>query len=419
MKPFALVRLPLRRPQRVCGFSMVELMIAMLLGLLVAEGIFVLLSETNRVNATQIALSRLQESGRIALGGVIDDLRSAGQLPCGSRIRPLVFTDALANHIAGVPGAANAPQDWGAGQPYPLDRGIFISGNRCVGKTCTPELVPSQGVPRAGLADGNRVPGTDVLTVRYLEGNGWAARADDSGPACSADATLGSIAVRKLPGDVVPSEFDASHVALLVGCSAGEIFRVTKHGNVLQPLPGNFGVPTCLPLDSQTRVFDLDTQLRTSVYYLEVKAREGARNRGAVLMRRTNGVANELVEGVERLDFRYSLVDAAGAAHWLTAAEVAKAVTSNGVQLQCRRSDADGMRLCSWSDIEAVDVSMLVNTVEDLPADAAAHAWDYRYSVDGDKAQAPMAAMPTTGLPAGRMLRREFHSVVALRDLGG
>ena len=76
------------------------------------------------------------------------------------------------------------------------------------------------------------------------------------------------------------------------------------------------------------------------------------------------------------------------------------------------------MKPCSWSDVDAVDISMLANTVEDLPADPSAHAWDYRYSVDGDQARSPSTAMPATGLPAGRMLRREFHSVVALRNLG-
>jgi len=400
------------------GFSIVELMISMVLGLLLVEGILVLFSETNRVNATQAALSRLQENGRIALGLIAEDLRLAGQLPCGSRIRPLVFADALANHIAGTPGAANAPQGWAAGTSYPLDRGIFISGNRCVDETCTPELVPSQGLPRAGLADGDRVPGTDVLTVRHLQGSGWAARADDSVPACREGETMGSIAIRKLPGDSLPAEFDASHVALLANCSMGEVFKVARHGDTLQPLPGDFGAPSCLAIDSQTRLFDLDAQLQTSLYYLETKAREGVRGRGAVLMRRTNGVANELVEGVERLDFRYSLVDSAGAAHWLTAAEVDRATASDGAQLQCKTSEGAAMKPCSWSDVDAVDISMLANTVEDLPADPSAHAWDYRYSVDGDQARSPSTAMPATGLPAGRMLRREFHSVVALRNLG-
>ena len=403
---------------RPSGFSMVELMVAMVLGLLLVEGILVLFSETNRATATQAALSRLQENGRIALSLIADDIRRAGQLPCGSRIRPLVYTDALASHIAGTPGTANAPQNWAAATPYPLDRGIFISGNTCVGTTCTPALAPSQGLPRAGLADGDRVPGTDVLTVRHVQGSGWTVRVADSGPACSADNAMGSIAIRKLPGDSLPADFDPSHVALLVNCSVGEILKVVRHGDTLTPIMGSFGAPGCLSIDSQTRVFDLDAQLQTSVYYLETKAREGVRGRGAVLMRRTNGVADELVEGVERLDFRYSLTDSAGAAHWLTAAAADRATAGDGAQLLCKTVDGAGVKPCSWADVDAVDISMLVNTVEDLPQDPSTHAWDYRYSGDSDTALAPPPVMPVTGLPAGRMLRREFHSVVALRNLG-
>ena len=49
--------------------------------------------------------------------------------------------------------------------------------------------------------------------------------------------------------------------------------------------------------------------------------------------------------------------------------------------------------------------------------EAAADAWDYRYSIDGERMQRPGKAMPVTGLPPGRMLRREFRTVVALREL--
>lgn len=62
------------------GFSLVELMIALVLGLLVAEGIYILFAAAGKVNTTQAALSRLQENGRIAMSLIADDLRSAGLL---------------------------------------------------------------------------------------------------------------------------------------------------------------------------------------------------------------------------------------------------------------------------------------------------------------------------------------------------
>ena len=78
------------------GFSLIELMIAMILGLMLSEGIYVLLSTSSRANATQLALARLQDSGRVALETIASDLRSAGHMPCGAQLQSQVFSDALA-----------------------------------------------------------------------------------------------------------------------------------------------------------------------------------------------------------------------------------------------------------------------------------------------------------------------------------
>ena len=93
------------------GFSLIELMIAMLLGLMLSEGIYVLLSTSSRANATQLALARLQDSGRVALETIASDLRSAGHMPCGAQLQSQVFSDALATHVIGAPTSA-APPAW-------------------------------------------------------------------------------------------------------------------------------------------------------------------------------------------------------------------------------------------------------------------------------------------------------------------
>ncbi|MEP6512142.1 MAG: PilW family protein [Dokdonella sp.] len=401
------------------GFSLIELMVALLLGVLLIEGIAVLISQTHRVNSIQAAVARLQENGRSGLQALVEDLRRAAHMPCGSRMRPLVYADALAAHIAGVPVAANAPAGWPADTPYPLSRSLFIHGHTCAGTTCTPAITAEQELPPVGLNVGERVIGTDVLTVRSLHGSGWAIDATIPAQACDTHPALATLTLRATPSNDAPATFTPGHLALLANCSAGEIFKPQVRDNALQPLREQWGQPACFPADSQTRVFDLDTQLQTSVYYLQLKSRAGNRGVAApVLVRRTNGVSTILAEGVERLDFRYSLIDAAEAAHWLTAAEVDQATDSNGVALTCKTAQAaNATRPCDWSDINAVDISMLVNSVDELPPDPSAHAWAYHYAIDGEKPQSPARVMPVTDLPAGRMQRREFHSVVALRDM--
>ena len=418
LSPASAMRFSVDSHAKTRGFSLIELMIAMVLGLLLVEGIFVLFSVTGRVNATQAALSRLQENGRIALNVISEDLRLSGYLPCGSRVQPQVFSDGLANHISGAPATANAPTGWPLNTSYPLDRGIFIGGNTCTAKTCAPPVVASQGLPRAGLAAGDKIPGTDVLTVRYLQGNGWAANGNGSRQTCDEKNTISSIAIRKMPGDPPLDGFKSAHLALLAGCSSGEVFQVSMQGDALQPALGKFGAPACMAADSQARLFDLDTQLQTSIYYLQMVQDESKPGHAiSTLMRRINGVTDELVQGVERLDLRYSLLDASGSAHWLSAGEVDRGVSNDGTSLLCKASGATSTQACTWSDVNAVEVTMLLNTVDDLPVDAATDAWNYRYSMDDDRVHAPAATMPVTGLPAGRMLRREFRSVVALRSL--
>ncbi len=402
----------LRRHVRAAGgFSLVELMIAMVLGLLVAEGIYVLFAAAGKFNTTQTALARLQENGRIATDLIASDLRAAGRLPCGSKTSPLVFTNALPDHIAGRPADAHAPSDVAGGVPYPLDRSIFLGGSSCTANNCSPAI---SGIPRAGLEVGDKVRGTDVLTVRYLQGEGLPA--DSKSQVCGSDGTIAAINIRATPGDIVLDGLKSSHLALLAGCTQAQIFQVALQGGAVQPVQGNLGAPKCSTTDAQTRLFDLDAQLQTSVYYLQLAEDDKKPGRKiAVLMRRNNNIASEVVQGVERLDLRYSLTDTAGNAHWLNADELSRHVAADGGALQCGPSGAP--RQCSWKDIDAVEISLLLNSVDDLPAEDSANAWDYRYSVDSDQPQRPAAAMPVTGLPPGRMLRYEFRTVVALRGL--
>lgn len=402
----------LRCRHAASGFSLVELMIAMVLGLLLAEGIYVLFAASSRNNATQFALSRLQENGRIAIDTLAADLRLAGRLPCGTRVQPQVFSDALAAHVTGAPAIAAAAPGSVEGQPYRLDRGLFISANTCIGTNCSPLLAAGLGVPRAGLAAGDRVPGTDVLTVRYLQGEGLPASASSESGACGAKDAIVSISAAGMSA----AGFVPGHLALLASCTSVQMLAVTPAGSFVQPVAGKFGVPKCASVGAQPRLFDIDTQLLTTTYYLQVVQDEMlASHKVATLMRRVNGVVNEVVQGVERLDMHFSLTDKDGIMHWLSAIQVDAGTSAAGAPLQCV-ADA-GTRRCSWADVDAVDIALLVNTVDDLPLEASSAAWDYRYSIDGDDMRTPKATMPVTGLQAGRMLRREFRTTVALRSL--
>ena len=109
------------------GFSLIELMIAMILGLIVvaaAGGVFI--SNKRVYNATE-TLGRIQEHGRVAFELMSRDIREAGGNPCGNAIQPInilegtndTFWDRFGQGVTGY-GPGNAlpltPVGTGTGQ---------------------------------------------------------------------------------------------------------------------------------------------------------------------------------------------------------------------------------------------------------------------------------------------------------------
>ena len=74
---------------RCTGFTLVELMLSALLGLLVIGGVIGVLLSTRQVSRQTDNLARLQESARYALEIVGRDLREAGGIACGSQMSPV------------------------------------------------------------------------------------------------------------------------------------------------------------------------------------------------------------------------------------------------------------------------------------------------------------------------------------------
>lgn len=70
---------------RVRGFSLIELMVSIVIGLLVLLGVMNLFLSTMRTNRTTESVSRVQENARIAFELMAFGLRQAGGTPCGTQ----------------------------------------------------------------------------------------------------------------------------------------------------------------------------------------------------------------------------------------------------------------------------------------------------------------------------------------------
>ncbi|NQD91986.1 pilus assembly protein PilW [Pseudomonas sp. CrR25] len=72
------------------GLSLIELMIAILLSSLLLLGVLQMFSDTSSSDRANTALARLQESGRVALEILKQDLRRTGYIGCASPLSPAI-----------------------------------------------------------------------------------------------------------------------------------------------------------------------------------------------------------------------------------------------------------------------------------------------------------------------------------------
>lgn len=79
---------PLQTRQQ--GLSLIELMITILLSSLLLLGVLQMFSNTSTSDKANTALARLQESGRVALEIIKQDLRRTGYIGCASPLNPVI-----------------------------------------------------------------------------------------------------------------------------------------------------------------------------------------------------------------------------------------------------------------------------------------------------------------------------------------
>jgi type IV pilus assembly protein PilW len=401
----------MRNVTRRAGFTLIELMIAMAIAVAALIGIASLFSGTSRTNKLQEGLARLQENGRFAAMRIEDDLRMANAQYCsdyaGNRFLgtatpmwqdrvPWVYAANLNLPDSGgmqSVDTAGARATGAASVPYGLSTRFFMQGFSCTtGTACTPTLWNTGMFPPAGLNVGQRVPNTEIVTLRYLRGAGWPI----SSVGTCASGT--SITLGPQPGDP-PVNFAATgaQLALISDCGSPVIVPISAaSGNTLtvgtrlpSPTP-----PLCSASGQRdVRVFNFTRDFVTVTYYLAFRANDNpdARpNAGALrlvptLIRRENGIEQELVRGVDRLNFRYGVLDRAGNMRFLTAAQVDNRL---GNTINCPPKP-DGVHPgldntlameagCLWRSVRRVEAHLLVNSGDEVGAlDAIGRSYRY------------------------------------------
>ncbi len=413
------------------GFSLIELMVAMLIGLIMLLGIVSLFTNTNILQRAQSGLSVLQENGRYAIMRIKQDLEQAGHNHCASIAVPTsdlvsewdqgFATKAwrVSNNVTafdnGFPAATQVVYDPLTPAPlttdsYALDTSYFIRGHECSASSCQPAL-NSLGAdlltsfPSMGTADGDRAQSNDVLTVRYLKGGFRLRRKHPSN-------------AQRYNTEIAPGGYSGR--TLLTDCKNSFVTNATWSGRRIDIDSVDVAQAPSLHYLADPKAYKLDEELRSVTYFVGVDEDPADSSRKySSLYRSENGITQQLVEGVEQFDLFYLAQLNDGTVARLTADQV-DGVSGSGSQECVTPPDTSFMGAtklnngqgCLWRSIYAIEVHMLLNTVNNS---ATSETEPYRYSIDGLNLQTPDPIL-ANGLARERMYRKEFTAIIPVRS---
>lgn len=151
-----------RRVRGAAGFTIVEVLVALLVGALLVAGTITIFTNVQQNYRANTAMARLQETGTFATEFLLGDIRLAGFFGCADDL----------SAVSGLPGQT-ATDLWYVGDDADGEFGVVIEGIDNAPDGSVPEFVPGGGklgpYKEAGTNATLKVlPGSDAITIRYL-----------------------------------------------------------------------------------------------------------------------------------------------------------------------------------------------------------------------------------------------------------
>lgn len=369
---------------RISGLSIIELMIAMVLGLTLAAGVVQIYVGSTATERDQDARLRMQENGRFALNFLGNEIRMAGYLGCQGSI-----TGSSVNNTLDSPPATLQPetgiQGWEAAGTAPGEINNSANNVATVSST-TAEW--STGGAGFNIPDVQAVPNSDIVHLWGGWGNsGPVTNIDNSGadPVVEAESSVGISANDFLIiSDCEQADFVQACVVTPDAAPATTV-DITLDNSCN---PGNIGTAVVTSANPAEVI-----RLEGSLYY--VGKRDNNANNPPSLFRSTltatgtAGPGEELIEGVESMQLLY------------------------GVNLdQDVRATVDAYltadQVTNWDEVIAVQVSLLMQSVNNgtVPAPQS-------YTFDGVTYD---GAGGNGDLPDDERVRRVFTATISLRN---
>ena len=308
--------------RRARGFTLVELMIGMVLGLIILAAVIAVFESNKRTYTATESLSRVQESARVAFELLSRDLRESTGNPCESN---LPVYNVLNDTSLWWENFGSTLQGYGGG-------------------TAMAGLATGSGV-------GQRVAGTDAIELKSSVSDGITVVSHDPS---SAQLKLSTVNHNLFPGDIaMVCDFGQAAVFQVTSASSGTNNTVVhnKGGTV----PGNcskglgLGVPVNCSTNGNAYAFGCFkgqwesgtckdnrtwpatvSKLRMTRWYIGNNAR-GGRSLYQISLRNAGGalttLPDEIAEGVQDMKLEYLVRNATG---YVNAAGVTATQWSNG-----------------------------------------------------------------------------------------
>ncbi len=369
------------------GFSLVEMMIAIVLGLLVSIALVSMFVGVRSASRMTSGVGALSDSGRFALDSIEQSVRGAGNFACNSTAPVAVAGTPVARQLSLlISGSSPLITDYGeplsgyeANGTSPGDA-ITISATPAAdadadGWTTTPALgskldavLVNPPVPQGAAAPvGSLVGGSDILVIHETQ--------PATGPAYATQDTAGASAFTVNSSSVFSPA--GGQLGVISNCVQMEVFQVQTFtpgdGSGTIGLTGGMGYPGnsagTLPTDPDFTIGAEVEPADSIVYYVGV----GADGDGALFKYETNGgvfgvadgysVNQELVPDVENMQILYGLETSVSQ----VTQTVAQYVTADEVESNSQTHDFNGVisvkiALLVASPPSAVQPGAAVNT---------------------------------------------------------
>jgi len=338
--------------KRHSGYSMLELLVAMTIGILVlSSAVSMQVSNRDGFKSTTAQL-HMKTNAKLATEFIGRSLRGVGAMGCRT-----------ADGLVGVKkeeAAGNSSYkiilNADVNTRVPLPHADFNSGHEVLGYQASGTgWTPT---PAASLNLTNMLAGSDAITLRGTVGEAYVLA-----PRTNGDAAY----ILDIPADT-DVRIAENNFAVAATCSAAEVFHVTSTDAQIDagiigrasgagdddnnPLFGTYDSDNSI----EAEVFGELMRMATTTYYI------GENPAGIpTLYRNLDGISSPLIEGVERMKLDYGIEDDVNgernvASRYLTASQI-QATCNDPMSVPT----IDG---CLWPDVVSVRVSLIMRSKE-------------------------------------------------------